>query len=170
MKYFSIPTIKQSIERLQSYSANWLLPAFVFAANNVGTDTMVDMSQVLGTDQFLDRYFHGSRIGLAPMERGNNLLRPRLKGISWDRGDFAGDYIIQQDTKMWGNLFSSRGYREMRLAGLLEGEKSITKLTDTFQGRFEEELPATFRFEDFLVWLFAFEGIPDSIKSWQGLY
>ncbi len=169
MRYFDISTIQQAIERLQNYSANWLLPAFVFAANDVGTDTLVDMSKKLGTDQFLDRYFNGRRLDLPPMPRGNNLLRPRLKGINWDRGDFAGDYMIRQDTKMWGNLFSSRGYREMRFEGLIEGEKAITMLTDAFQSRFEEELPDTFRFEDFLVWLFAFEGIPDEVGDWSSL-
>ncbi|TWC64030.1 McrB family protein [Herbaspirillum sp. SJZ099] len=169
MRYFDIPTIQQAIERLQNYSANWLLPAFVFAANDVGTDALVDMSKKLGTDQFLDRYFNGSRLDLPPMSRGNNLLRPRLKGIAWDRGEFAGDYIIRQDTKMWGNLFSSRGYREMRLQGLIEGEKAITMLTDAFQPRFEQELPETFRFEDFLIWLFAFEGIPDEVNDWPAL-
>jgi 5-methylcytosine-specific restriction protein B len=70
---------------------------------------------------------------------------------------------------MWGNLFSSRGYREMRLEGLIEGQKAITQLTDAFQPRFENELPDTFRFEDFLVWLFAFEGIPEEITSWSAL-
>lgn len=169
MRYFDIPTIKQAIENLQNYSANWLLPAFVFAANNVGTAALVDMSKKLGTDQFLDRYFNGRRLDLPPMRRGNNLLRPRLKGINWDRGAFAGDYLIRQDTKMWGNLFSSRGYREMRLEGLIEGEKAITMLTGAFQPRFEQELPDTFRFEDFLVWLFAFEGIPDDINDWSSL-
>ena len=169
MRYFDIPTIQQAIEGLQNYSANWLLPTFVFAANNVGTDTLVDMSKKLGTDQFLDRYFNGRRLGLPPMSRGNNLLRPRLKGITWERGDFAGDYIIRQDTKMWGNLFSSRGYREMRLQGLIEGEKAITMLTDAFQPRFEQEIPDTFKFEDFLIWLFAFEGISDEINGWPAL-
>jgi DNA polymerase III delta prime subunit len=170
VRYFDIPTIKAAIEHLQNYTANWLLPAFVFAANDVGTDAMVDMSERLGTDQFLDRYFNGARLGLAPSDRGNNLLRPRLKGIQWDRGPTAGDYLVRQDTKMWGNLFSSRGYREMRLEGLLEGEKSIVQLTDDFQPRFEAEIPQVFRFEHFLVWLYAFQGFPDEINSWNGLY
>lgn len=169
MKYLDIPTIKRAIERLQDFSANWLLPAFVFAANDVGTDELVDMSKRLGTDQFLDRYFNGRRVELPPMPRGNNLLRPRMKGITWDRGPFSGDYMIRQDTKMWGNLFSSRGYREMRLEGLIEGEKAITRLTDAFQARFEQEIPGSFRFEDFLVWLFAFEGVPDEVANWSDL-
>lgn len=170
MKYFDFPTIKASIEALQNVSANWLIPAFVFAANDVGTGDLVDISKKLGTDQFLDRYFNGKLIGIPPFESGNNLLRPRLKGIRWDCGEFAGDYGIRQDTKMWGNLFSSRGYREMRMKGYIEGEKTTTRLTDTFQGVFEAEIPATFQFEDFLVWLFAFTGFPDHIGNWQNLY
>ncbi len=70
---------------------------------------------------------------------------------------------------MWGNLFSSRGYREMRLQGLIEGEKAITMLTESFQPRFEQEIPNTFHFEDFLVWLFAFEGIPNEVNDWPAL-
>eukprot|EP01037_Dinobryon_pediforme_P006125 gene6125-6200_t len=151
-------------------SANWLIPAFVFAANDVGTSDLVDMADRKGTDQFLDRYFNGSRLGLPAFPKGNNLLRPRMKGIIWNRGPFAGDYIIRQDTKMWGNLFSSRGYREMRLQGQIEGEKAIVRLTDAFRPRFELEIPDTFRFEDFLVWLFAFEGFPDELNSWAELY
>lgn len=170
MQYFDIPTIKAAIERLQGISANWLIPAFVFAANDVGTTGLVDISQQKGTDQFLDLYFDGSLMGLEPFPSGNNLLRPRLRGIKWDRGDFAGDHVIRQDTKMWGNLFSSRGYREMRQRGEIEGERTIVRLTDAFQPAFEGEIPATFQFEGFLIWLFAFSGFPEEINSWQGLF
>jgi 5-methylcytosine-specific restriction protein B len=170
VQYFTIDVIRAAIERLQHFSGNWIIPAFVFAANNVGTDEFVDMSHSLGTDQFLDRYFNGARLGIPPFPTGNNLLRPRLRDIKWNRGPFAGDYMIRQDTKLWGNLFSSRGYREMRLEGLIEGEKAIVKLTDAFQPRFEAEVTDNFRFEDFLVWLFAFEGVPDEIKGWADLF
>ena len=57
----------------------------------------------------------------------------------------------------------------MRLEGLIEGEKAITKLTAAFQPRFEQELPSTFQFENFLIWLFAFEGIPEGINDWSSL-
>ena len=70
---------------------------------------------------------------------------------------------------MWGNLFSSRGYREMRMKGQIQGRKAL-RLTRNFQDAFEAEIPATFQFEDFLVWLFAFTGFPDHIDTWQGLY
>lgn len=171
MQYFEIATIVQSIERLQNISPNWLLPSFVLAANGVGSNALVDISSRLGTDQFLDKYFNADRIGVAPYKTGNNLLRPRMKGMpDWVRGPFAGDHVIRQDTKLWANLLSSRGYRDMRKEGLLDGDKGIARLTSGFQARFEQEIPADFRFEDLLVWLFAFEGFPDGIGSWRELY
>lgn len=131
---------------------------------------MVDMSKAKGTDRFLDRYFSGAMLDLPPMPRGNNLLRPRFNDIKWKSGDYAGDYIIRQDTKMWGNLFSSRGYREMAQMGYIEAEKAIIVLTDTFQEEFERQVPDTFQFENFMVWLFAFKGFPDEVSSWEDLY
>ena len=170
MKFFDIPTIRAAITNLQEVPVNWILPAFVFAANDVGTGALVDMSKRLGTDQFLDRYFNGRRLNIPDFPSGNNLLRPRLKGIRWNAGEFSGDYLLRQDTKMWGNLFSSRGYREMRLEGLIDGERAITRLTEAFQERFEVEISTSFRFEAFLVWLFAFEGFPDEIGGWPALF
>jgi len=170
VKYFDIPTIKAAIEHLEVYPANWVLPAFVFAANDVKIGSLVDMSKVHGTDRFLDRYFNGSLIDLPAMKRGNNLMRPRFSDITWNRGKTAGDFVIQQDTKMWGNLFSSRGYREMNKSGFITGEKAIVGLTATFQAEFEAQVPDTFRFEHFMVWLFAFSGFPDDINGWQALY
>ncbi len=167
MQYFDLQTVKAAITALEEISANWLIPAFVFAANDVGTNALVDMSKAKGTDQFLDHYFNGSLIGLPAFASGNNLMRPRLKGV---KRDHPGDFIIRQDTKMWGNLFSSRGYREMRQRGELEGEKATVRLTDNFQAAFEQKIPASFEFEDFLIWLFAFEGFPEEISSWQSLF
>ena len=169
MHYFTIDTIKGAIEHLEKHNANWVIPSFVFAANGVSTGELIDISVRLGTDRFLDRYFNGIRIGLPEFDSGNNLLRPRMKGIKWNSGPCAGDFIVRQDTKMWGNLFSSRGYREMRQRGEIEGERTIVRLTDTFQPRFEAEVPSDFQFERFLIWLFAFEGIPDGVNSWDDL-
>lgn len=170
MQYFDIPTIKASIEALQDISQKWLISAFVFAANDVGTNELVDISKKLGTDQLLNKYFDAGLIGIPPFENKTNLLRPRLKGVSWKSGAYPGDYIIRQGTKMWANLLSSRGYNEMRLQGEIEGSGTILKITDAFQPSFEAEIPDTFQFEDFLVWLFAFTGFPDEISDWQGLY
>lgn len=170
MQYFDIPTIKASIERLEDVSQKWLICSFVFAANDVGTDELVDMSKRLGTDQFLSRYFDAGLVEIPPFENGTNLLRPRMKGVKWKNGPFPGDHMIRQGTKMWANLMSSRGYNEMRLQGEIEGSGTILRLTDAFQPSLEGEIPASFQFEDFMVWLFAFRGFPDEIDSWQGLY
>lgn len=170
MKYFDIQTIKAAIEHLQDYSANWLLPAFVFAANDVKVDDVTDMSKLQGTDRFLDRYFSGDLIDLPKMKRGNNLLRPRFRDIAWNRGQTAGDFVVQQDTKMWGNLFSSRGYREMKQRGYIQGTKAIVELTVSFKMAFEQEVPDTFLFEHFMVWLFAFSGFPDEVEDWDALF
>ena len=125
------------------------------------------MAKKRGTDQFLDHYFRAELIGIAPFPSNNNLLRPRLKGV---KREFEDDRVVRQDTKMWGNLFSSRGYREMRQRGELEGEKATLRLTGTFKPAFEYHVPESFQFEDFLVWLFAFSGFPDHISSWEELY
>ena len=46
MQYFDIPTTKTAIEGLQGISANWLIPAFVFAANDVGRpDVLVAIAE-----------------------------------------------------------------------------------------------------------------------------
>lgn len=166
MQYFEIEVVKNAIERLKAVSTNWLIPAFVFAANDVGQLDFVNMAKRHGTDQFLDQYFHGSLIGFPPMEGGNNLMRPRMKGV---KELYPDDFIVRQDTKMWGNLFSSRGYREMRQRGEIEGDKSEIRLTTAFKPAFEEAIGAEFEFEDFLIWLFAFEGFPDEVDSWEKL-
>lgn len=141
----------------------------MFAANDVNTFAVTDLSKKLGTDRLVDQYFGGSQLGLDSLTRGN-LLRPRFNDVTWKSGRFADDYIIRQDTKFWGNLSSSRGYREWRDRGLLEGDKSIFRLTANFKAGFEQDIADTFRFEDFMVWLYAFSGFPDEVSDWDELY
>lgn len=165
MQYFQIETIKIAIERLKGVSGNWLIPAFVFAANDVSQVEYVNMAKRHGTDQFLAKYFDGALIGFPPMDGGNNLMRPLMSGV---KEAYPGDLVVRQDTKMWGNLFSSRGYREMRQRGEIEGSRSI-RLTEAFKPAFEAAISPEFEFEDFLTWLFAFSGFPDEVDSWEKL-
>ena len=58
----------------------------------------------------------------------------------------------------------------MRSRGELAGEGSEFKVNPTFIPKWNQELPATFHFEELLVWLYAFSGFPDSVKSWQDLF
>jgi len=169
VQYFDIPTIKEAIERLQGYQGTKLISAFVFAANDVNVNAVTDLSKRLGTDRLVDQYFSGALVGLPPMQRGN-LLRPRFTDVTWKSGRFAGDYIIRQDTKFWANISSSRGHREWAQRGLIEGDKSIFQLKPGFQAEFEQDIPADFRFEDFMIWLFAFDGFPDEVDGWPALY
>lgn len=169
MKYFDIPTIKAAIENLQGHSGTKIITAFVFAANEVNTNEVTDISKKRGTDRLVDQYFGGALMGLAPLTRGN-LLRPRFNDVTWKSGRFSNDHVIRQDTKFWGNLSSSRGYREWRDRGLLEGDKSIFQLKPSFKAAFEQDIAETFRFEDFMVWLYAFTGFPDEVDGWPALY
>jgi 5-methylcytosine-specific restriction protein B len=169
VKYFDIPTIESAIENLQGHSGTKIITAFVFAANDVNANAVTDISKKRGTDRLVDQYFGGALMGLPPLARGN-LLRPRFNDVTWTRGRFSNDYVIRQDTKFWGNLSSSRGYREWRDRGLLEGDKSIFRLKPSFKVEFEQDIAETFRFEDFMVWLYAFTGFPDEVDSWPALF
>ena len=171
MRYFSIDTIQASIKHLQEYNSSWLVPSFVFAANDVGEAEAVSLTARRGTDGFLDLFFHGALIGLPPDPNGKNLLRPRFSDVMlWQAGDeFEGDYVVRQGTKAWANLYSSRGYRDMKLRGEIEMDKSRVRLCSSFQGAFEAGIPSTFRFEHFMVWLFAFSGFQSGASSWQDM-
>ena len=77
--------------------------------------------------------------------------------VGTGKGD---DYVLHQDTKLWANLYSSRGYREMRQLGQLGGSGSTFSLGSAFEAALLAGLPDEFRFEELLVWLYAFEGVP----------
>ena len=169
MKYFTIDTIQSAIRRLETVPGNWLLPAFVFAANGVNNLNPVDMAENKGTDAFLRRFFDASLVGLPAMKNGNNSLRPRLKEVTWSSGAYAGDFMIRQDTKIWANGLSSRGYRDMKQRNYISGDRTTVKLEDSFSEQFQANISEDFKFEDFLVWLNAFKGFPDSVNSWDDL-
>ncbi len=172
MKYFTIDTICESIRHLENYSGNWLIPAFVFAANDVGEEAHVSLNSRHGTDVFLDRFFHGSLIGLPAAPNGKNLMRPRLSDVKpWQPdGEFEGDYVVRQGTKAWANVYSSRGYRDMRMRNEIKvPSPSTVQLGTSFRHAFEHAIPGSFCFEHFMVWLFAFTGCDRSVASWDDL-
>ncbi len=128
MRYFTIRTIQTAITHLQKYDSSWIVPAFVFAANDIGEEG--GSLKRKGTDNFLDQFFHGSLIGLPPAPNGKNLMRPRFRDVEpWqiDR-EFMGDYVVRQGTKAWANIYSSRGYRDMKLRGEIEMAGSSARL------------------------------------------
>lgn len=172
MQFFSIERIQQSSTHLANFNSGWVIVPFVLAANGVNATGPTNLSTSLGTDTFLDRYFNGYLIGIGASS-GANAMRPRFKEIlkTFEREQVEGDYAIVQQTKLWANAYSSRGYREMVGRGFLVSATASTyRLSPTFQAEFEAKLPATFKFEELLVWLFAFSGFPDGIAGWDALY
>jgi hypothetical protein len=171
MKYSTLNRIKQAIEHLEQFRSNWLLPGLVFATNGVNCSNSTNLNEKNGTDRFLDNHFNGSLIGLPAFKNGANSLRPRfqeLKSTLVSEGK-AQDYVLHQKTRLWANAYSSRGYREMLGRGLKGVGTSSFQFTPRFKKEFEGAVPSTFRFEELLVWLYAFNGMPDDITSWEEL-
>lgn len=173
MKYIPIERIQQAIEHLEHFRSKWVLVPLVFAANGVSEAEEVNITaeEQAGAEKFLNQYFNGSLIGLPAFERGVNTLRPRFKELTRTKGK-EDDYVFHQRQGLWANAYSSRGYREMREGRLISGAggSSRFQLNESFWDAWEEELPDTFHFEELLVWLYAFHGVPDSINSWRELF
>jgi hypothetical protein len=163
--FFKLDRVRAAIQHLQGFDSKWVIVPLVFAVNDVNDHSEVDVNKRAGTDRFLDQYFHGSLIGLPPLPNGRNTMRPRFSEI-YEGGP---DYVIRTGQKLWANAYSSRGYREMRGEGLAAGRFGKWQLSSTFWGRWEAELSAAFRFEELLVWLYGFTGIPNGVSSWDGL-
>ena len=142
----------------------------VFAVNGVNALNPVDLQAAdrAGTDRFLDTYFNGSRIGLPPHQSGNNSLRPTFSEIIV----IQGDHVVHQAQKLWGSAYSSRGYREMATASLVTivPRATFKLVRPQFVQQWESRLPASFHFEELLVWLFAFEELPADAGSWMELF
>lgn len=172
MKFFSLERIEKAIKHLQNYDSNWILVPLVFAVNGVNLREDVSINKVNGGDQFLNKHFSGELIGLRAFENGVNTLRPRFSDIygNMKRSGREDDLILHQNTKLWANVYSSRGYREMRQMGLVLGKYSRFKLTERFAETWEQKLPGDFHFEELLVWLYAFSGIDGTIVTWQELF
>lgn len=168
LKYFSIDAIKRSIDRLKNYDSKWIIVPLVFAINGVDDlkDTDVQASGKPGTNKFLDKYFSGRSIGLRG--GGSNTLRPKFREMS---PALNSDYLQNGSSNLWGSTYSSRGYREMTSSRIVSSSAtSHFKLESGFKNKFETELDTNFYFEDVLTWLFAFDGIPDSVANWNGLF
>jgi len=166
--YFSFERLKLALEHLGNFSSANMLPTLVFACKGVNS---TDAQDILRADDFLDKFFSGKLISLTPLS-GGDALRPvfsELKGTVKTKGN-TGDLALHQSTKLWANAYSSRGYREWIQRGFIEKTGTSTfKLTPTFQPMIEAAL-AGFHFEELLVWLYAFSGIPSSITSWSDLF
>jgi hypothetical protein len=166
LRYFTGDRIKQAIKGLAEYRSDWVIIPLVFAVNGVNEDKFTDIqgADKPGTTTLLAKFFSGGLVGLPPVKKGNT-LRPAFADVSTKYGDF----VSHQSVNLWGSNYSSRGYREWVKEGLLESSKSsVFRVQPAFIKTLQENLKG-FRFEDLLVWLFAFTGFPDEIKSWPEL-
>src|SRR5690349_10498502 len=124
MKFFKTSRVRAAVTHLQQFDSNWVLVPLVLYVNGVNREEEVSLGKRHGTDQFLKKFFSGDLIGLPAFDNGNNSLRPRFSDFyanmtSLGNGD---DYIYHQRAKLWANVYSSRGYRDMRSSGYLTGE------------------------------------------------
>jgi len=170
--YFSVSRIKSAIEHLQNYDSNWVLVPLTLAVNGVSSKELVDINKNHGGDGFLNKYFSGDLIGLKAFDNNVNTLRPRFSDIygNMKKSGLEDDYALHQSTRLWANVYSSRGYREMRASGVLLGAHSRFQLAPSFSSTWKKKIPETFLFEELLVWLYAFSGFDNSIDSWEKLY
>jgi hypothetical protein len=167
VQFFSIERIKQAIDHLAPYRSDWVIIPLVLASNEVDEHAYTNLQgeDQVGTNGFLDRFFSGELMGLPPKASGN-ALRPYFREMK-KRG--SPNYVAHQSGTIWGNFYSSRGYRQMADRRILDKQgTSEIRLTQTFLDQFANEL-AGFQFEELLVWLFAFTGFPDEIHSWAEL-
>ena len=91
-----------------------------------------------------------------------------MRPVFREMGDIQGagpgtDMVMHQATRIWGNVYSQRFSSTVVDRGLVEKNGYNLQLRPAFKDEFEDKLPASFRFEELLVWLHAFSGFPDDI-------
>lgn len=172
-KYFTLDAIHDAVSRLRTVDRKWLLIPLVFAVNGVTAATSVDLQATgkKGTDKFLRRFFSAELIGLESKKPGaQSSVTPLFADLTADQPEHLAK---QTDGNLWGNNFSvgTAGYPKLRDdVILMKTSGSVHQLGPGFTKWFRDNIPSDFRFEDLLVWLYAFSGFPDNISSWQELF
>lgn len=172
MQFFSVQRIREAVLHLNQFESGWVVGAFVYACNGIDIDALRLMRppEGVGTDPFLDNFFHPNLLGLKPKAQ-----RESLRPIFREMGDLAGgapgtDFIMHQATRIWGNVYSQRFSSTVVDRGLVIKDGQRLQLAPGFQMEFEAKLPNNFHLEELLVWLYAFSGFPDAIASWDELW
>jgi len=168
-KYFTLETIDAALANLRVVDGKSLLVFLVLAANNVRSDVDVNVQTGVGTNKFLDRFCHGSIIGVEPREPGGRCnIRPMFADLS--RGKPAEETVNVDYSSLWGSTLSQSGYASMRDGQTLaKTTKSIFRLGPRFAENMRAMISPEFQMESMLVWIFAFTGIPENINSWEDL-
>lgn len=169
-KYFTIPTIRSALENLQTVDSKWLIIPLVFAANGVTSTNKVECTRVKGTGKFLKQFFDGQLMGLEPREHGGKCnIRP---GNPDPRR--TNDKLITVDySDLWGKTYSQSGYGDWQDGRILmhksPEDRGTFQLGPNFPSEFRSKIDSSFKFEFYLVWLYAFRGMPDTVSSWAEL-
>ena len=172
MQFFNAERVREAILHLNRYESGWVIGPFVYACNGIDVDAprRLRAPTGVGTDDFLDRFFHPRLLGLAPKGQ-----RESMRPVFREMGDIQGagpgtDMVMHQATRIWGNVYSQRFSSTVVDRGLVEKNGYNLQLRPAFKDEFEDKLPASFRFEELLVWLHAFSGFPDDIAGWPALW
>jgi hypothetical protein len=176
-KFLSLGRIKSAISHLSNYDSRSVIHPFVLASNMITTgadgSTRVTAANpnAVGTDAYLDNFFSPKLLGLPP-KAARECLRPifREMGNPLPPDDPSRDYIMHQETRIWANIYSQTVHTALRNRGLITADGNSIRLEAGYQADFEATLANTFNFEDFLVWLFAFQDIPDTVNNWTQLW
>lgn len=176
-KFFSLTRIKTAISHLSDYDSRSVIHPFVLASNQIttgvsnSTRTGLANPTGVGTDAYLDNFFSPGLMGLSP-KSARECLRPvfREMGRPLPPDDPVRDYVMHQETRIWSNIYSQTAHTALRNLGLISADGNSIRLEAGYQTDFETRLPATFIFEEFLVWLLAFKPIPTEINSWNELW
>lgn len=167
-QFFSPTSITTALNRLKGTDGKWVIASLVLAANGVNGVSFVKLGDRSGTDAYLDKFFDGKLIGLSSGDSGTVTIQPPFA----DAEVTGSDLISCGKRKLWANISSRNGYRVLLDRGLLletQKGKSEYKLAQQFSAEIRRLVASSFKFEDFLTWLYAFSGIGDSIHSWADL-
>ena len=106
MKFFTISRIRQAIGHLNSFRSGWVIGPLVYIANQIDTGTYRAMREGVGSDKFLDKFFHPKLIGL-PSKQNEESLRPIFNEMGQiDLANPAKDVVEHQGTKIWGKVYT----------------------------------------------------------------
>jgi energy-coupling factor transporter ATP-binding protein EcfA2 len=180
VKFFTISRVRQAIGHLNSFKSGWVIGPLVYIANQIDSDTYRAMREGVGSDKFLDKFFHPRLIEL-PSKQNEESLRPIFREMGQiDLDNPAKDVVEHQGTKIWGKVYTQTWADALKKTNVIEQDaarKGFIRLRAAAAGAplpfttaLEAALPADFRFEELLVWLNAFSGFSDDVGSWQGLW
>lgn len=171
-KYFAADTVRQAADNMRQIDSKWLLIPLVFAANGVTEKAKVKVADgPKKTTTYLKQFFDGSLIGLEPRRPGGHCnIRP---GNAYSDGRKIEQPVHVDYSPLWDKTYSQAGYKGWQdgriLAHKHASDNGHFQLGPKFAAELRSHVDPKFCFEDLLVWLYAFSGMPDSVNGWNDL-